>query len=85
MLLGSNLPIHFLFVGLTAAASQGGWTNGPKATGMKDPNVAVGCSYWANNVQSSDTCQSVVDFFGITQKQLVSWVSSLGSSALPEL
>jgi hypothetical protein len=76
MMLKSNLLIHSLVLGAAAAASQGDWTNGPKATGTKDPNAAVGCDYWANDVQSSDTCDALVDFFGITQKQLVSWVSS---------
>jgi hypothetical protein len=75
-MLRSNLLIHSLLLGAAAAASQGKWTNGPSATGTKDPNVAVGCDYWVNDVQSSDTCDAVVDFFGITQKQLVSWVSS---------
>ncbi|KAJ6153352.1 hypothetical protein N7497_007671 [Penicillium chrysogenum] len=77
MMLKSNLLIHSLVLGAAAAASQGDWTNGPKATGTNDPNAAVGCDYWANDVQSSDTCDALVDFFGITQKQLVSWNPSL--------
>ncbi|CAI7571824.1 unnamed protein product [Penicillium glandicola] len=76
-MLSSNVFIHSLLLGVAAAATQGGWTNGPSATGTKDPNVAVGCDYWANDVQSSDTCDSLVEFFGITQKQLVSWNPSL--------
>lgn len=70
-----KLFIHSLLLGAAVAATQGGWTNGPSATGTKDPNAAVGCDYWVNDVQYSDTCDAVVDFFGISLKQFVSWVS----------
>ncbi|CAG8907921.1 unnamed protein product [Penicillium egyptiacum] len=76
-MLSSKLFIHSLLLRVASAAAQGGWTNGPSATGTKDPNVAVGCDYWVNDVQSTDTCEAVEEFFSITQDQLVSWNPSL--------
>ncbi|KAL4938538.1 hypothetical protein BDV06DRAFT_225905 [Aspergillus oleicola] len=58
-------------------AGQGGWKNGPKATGFTDPDVTANCDYWVNDVQSSDTCEMVDDYFDITLRQLVSWNPSL--------
>ncbi|KUM63772.1 hypothetical protein ACN42_g3298 [Penicillium freii] len=72
-----KLFIYLLLLGAAAAATQGGWTNGASATGTKDPNAAVGCDYWVNDVQHSDTCDAVVDFFGISLRQFVSWNPSL--------
>jgi hypothetical protein len=40
-----KLFIHLLLLGAAVAATQGGWTNGPSATGTQDPNAAVGCDY----------------------------------------
>lgn len=55
MMLNANVFIRIPFLDVAVAASQGGWTNDPKATGTKDPNAAVGCDYWVKDVQSTDT------------------------------
>ncbi|GIC89055.1 putative LysM domain protein [Aspergillus udagawae] len=64
-----------LLLGVANAATLGKrWSKGEAATGTTDPNVASGCTYWANSVTSSDTCASLNAYFGITTAQLVSWV-----------
>lgn len=75
-MLSVNLLISSLLLNTAFASSpgQGGWKNGPKATGETDPNVTKNCDFWANDVKSTDTCKMVEDYFGITLKQLVAWV-----------
>jgi hypothetical protein len=76
-MLGVNLFIYsfLLSTALASSSGQGGWKNGPEATGETDPNVTKNCDFWANDVKSTDTCKMVEDYFGITLKQLVAWVS----------
>ncbi|KAH1372039.1 hypothetical protein KXV41_005597, partial [Aspergillus fumigatus] len=65
-----------LLLGVANAATLAKrWSNGDVATGTTDPNVASGCTYWANSIASSDTCESLNAYFGITIAQLVSWSS----------
>ncbi|KAF7159652.1 hypothetical protein CNMCM5623_005032 [Aspergillus felis] len=56
------------------------FSNGDSATGETDPNVSSGCTYWANSIQSTDTCAALESYFGITIAQLVSWNPSLSAS-----
>lgn len=76
-MLGVNTFLYSCILGTAIASSSGlgGWKNGPKATGETDPNVTKNCDFWANDVKSTDTCKMVEDYFGITLKQLVAWVS----------
>lgn len=86
-MIDSNLPVHslllllllLLLLGTAAAtnsAGQGGWKNGPTATGETDPNVTTDCDYYVNNVQLGDTCKMVEDYFGIDEAQFENWVTS---------
>ncbi|KAH1773720.1 hypothetical protein KXX07_009343, partial [Aspergillus fumigatus] len=71
-----------LLLGVANAATLAKrWSNGDVATGTTDPNVASGCTYWANSIASSDTCESLNAYFGITIAQLVSWNPSLSSTS----
>lgn len=63
-----------LFLGLASTAVIRRWSNGGSASGTTDPDVASGCTYWANDIASGDTCDSLQTYFGITVEQLVSWV-----------
>ncbi|KAJ5290759.1 hypothetical protein N7478_000010 [Penicillium angulare] len=69
------------FLGATVASQGGGWENGYEATGEADPDVTSSCDHWANDVQSSDTCEMLEDYFGITIKELVNWNPSLESDS----
>ncbi|KAI9044908.1 LysM peptidoglycan-binding domain-containing protein [Aspergillus affinis] len=53
-------------------------TRGSRTT---DPNVASGCSYWANTATDYDTCASLTDYFGLTIADLVSWNPSLSTTS----
>ncbi|KAJ5190317.1 uncharacterized protein N7498_009302 [Penicillium cinerascens] len=73
-----------LFGAVTAVcAGQGGWKNGPTATGQTDPNVTTDCDYWANNIQLGDTCETVAEFFGISEAQFEKWVIPYSLLSIP--
>jgi hypothetical protein len=72
----SGIFVTFLLFGAASASrTQKRWTNGDAATGTTDPNVTDDCTYWANNIETGDTCESLESYFGITQAQLIAWVS----------
>ncbi|KAB8229013.1 uncharacterized protein BDW43DRAFT_322438 [Aspergillus alliaceus] len=58
------------------------WSNGASATGMTDPYVVDGCEFWANNIESSDSCESIEVFFGITRQEFQIWNPSISSSCI---
>ncbi|KAH8692157.1 LysM domain protein [Talaromyces proteolyticus] len=65
--------VYGLFLGRTLAHSVKRWTNGGLATGKTDPNVVADCDYWANVIESGDTCESLESHFGLTAAQLATW------------
>ncbi|KAL5337117.1 hypothetical protein BJX70DRAFT_389455 [Aspergillus crustosus] len=77
-----GLPVVTLvLLGLSqVAALTKRWSSGDAASGDVDPNVANGCTYWANSIAVGDSCADLQDFFGITVAQLVSWNPSLSSN-----
>jgi hypothetical protein len=75
-MLCSGIFVTSLLLGVASASGiQKRWTNGDAATGTTDSKVTEDCTYWANNIETSDTCESVETYFGITQAQLIAWVS----------
>ncbi|KAL4860715.1 hypothetical protein BDV12DRAFT_208904 [Aspergillus spectabilis] len=76
----STILAHGLFLGLANSAVIRRWTNSGSATGTTYPDVASRCMYWANNIFSGNSCDSVQSYFGITIDQLVSWNPSLSST-----
>ena len=63
-----------LFGAVNAATLGKRFSSADFATGETDPNVNSGCTYWANSIQSTDTCAALESYYGITHAQLVSWV-----------
>ncbi|RJE24636.1 LysM domain protein [Aspergillus sclerotialis] len=76
----SSILLQGLLCGLASSAVIKRWSNGGSATGPTDPDVASGCTYWANDIANGDTCDSLESYFGITIDQLVSWNPSLSST-----
>ncbi|KAJ6025073.1 hypothetical protein N7540_005870 [Penicillium herquei] len=68
-----------LFGSASASRIQKRWTNGDAATGTTDPNVTNDCTYWANNIETGDTCESLEAYFGMTQAQLIAWNPDLSA------
>ncbi|KAJ6071011.1 hypothetical protein N7467_012330 [Penicillium canescens] len=79
-----SLLANLLLLGAATAtnnAGQGGWKNGPTASGETDPNLTTGCDYYVNNVQQGDTCEMVEDYFDITGEQFENWNPELKTSS----
>ncbi|KAL4977418.1 hypothetical protein BDW66DRAFT_158791 [Aspergillus desertorum] len=51
--------------------------HGNSATGTTDPDVTSDCQYWANDIDSDDTCAEIESYFGITMTDLKAWDPSL--------
>ncbi|PLB44330.1 hypothetical protein P170DRAFT_503006 [Aspergillus steynii IBT 23096] len=76
-----SVALTLLLLGSANAATIGlQFTNGDSATGETDPNVSSGCTYWANSIESTDTCAALENYYGITTAQLVSWNPSLSAT-----
>ncbi|KAK5807559.1 hypothetical protein VI817_001817 [Penicillium citrinum] len=58
---------------MLASVAHKRWTNGDAATGSTDPNVTNDCTYWANGIESGDTCETLEAYFDISQEQLIRW------------
>ncbi|KAK1140706.1 hypothetical protein N8T08_009907 [Aspergillus melleus] len=70
----SSLALILALLGsANAATTELQFANRDSATGQTDPDVSSGCTYWANSIESTDTCAALEDYFGITTAQLVSW------------
>lgn len=67
------LPALCLSASATATL-QRKWTNGDTATGTTVGSVIEGCEYWINDLDTGDSCKSIEAYFGITEKQFLSWV-----------
>ena len=67
------LPALCLSASATATL-QRKWTNGDTATGTTGGSVIEGCEYWINDLDTGDSCKSIEAYFGITEKQFLSWV-----------
>ncbi|KAI9043451.1 uncharacterized protein KD926_003602 [Aspergillus affinis] len=77
----SSLALILALLGSANAATiELQFANGDSATGKTDPDVNSGCTYWANSIESTDTCAALEDYFGITTAQLVSWNPSLSTT-----
>ncbi|OJJ77959.1 hypothetical protein ASPBRDRAFT_167297 [Aspergillus brasiliensis CBS 101740] len=79
------ISISFLTLALFASAYglaiDKRFNNGDFPTGDTDPNVASGCTYWANSISSTDTCADLESYYGITASQLASWNPSLSTTS----
>ncbi|KAL4734491.1 hypothetical protein BDV11DRAFT_212743 [Aspergillus similis] len=62
---------------VSSAVLQKRWLNGNSATGTTDPDVTSDCKYWANDIDSDDTCAEIESYFGITITDLKAWNPSL--------
>ncbi|KAE8141300.1 hypothetical protein BDV38DRAFT_279203 [Aspergillus pseudotamarii] len=58
------------------------WINGESATGPTESSVVDQCEYWANDIGSSDSCESIEAYFGITRAQFRSWNPDLSLSCI---
>lgn len=67
------LPALYLSASVTATL-QHKWTNGNTATGTTGGSVIEGCEYWINDLGTDASCESIETYFGITEKQFLSWV-----------
>ncbi|OJJ86302.1 putative LysM domain protein [Aspergillus glaucus CBS 516.65] len=70
------LPALCLSASATATL-QHKWTNGDTATGTTGDSVIEGCEYWINDLDTGDSCKSIEAYFGITEKQFLSWNPSV--------
>ncbi|EAU30720.1 predicted protein [Aspergillus terreus NIH2624] len=71
----SVLLTAMLMGAVSSVQAEGGWTTGRNATGTTDPNVTSNCTYWANDISSSATCEQVQEHFDIDFNHLHAWVS----------
>ncbi|RAK97321.1 uncharacterized protein BO80DRAFT_482371 [Aspergillus ibericus CBS 121593] len=79
MILTSFLALAILGL-VNGLALQRRFDNGDFPTGETDPNVTSACTYWANSIESTDTCAGLESYYGITVAQLASWNPSLSTT-----
>lgn len=76
------IPLNYLYtiqclVAFASADIHRRWTNTDIATGNTGGTIIEGCEYWVNDIGLNDSCEAIESYFGITEKQFLSWVRCL--------
>ncbi|KAJ5117807.1 hypothetical protein N7448_011439 [Penicillium atrosanguineum] len=65
--------LGILCLGASATEIKRKWVNGEKATGSTGGSAIKVCEYWINDIGTGDSCETIEAYFGITEKQFLSW------------